>query len=343
MINDYIVRDSTLFKNGDEYDAYDKSDGAIRIGIVRSFEENEIEGTKYLVEVWMAGQQVPVSCVAATRFNSPYNFEEIRLKHWLRGPAAPGFLPEGTAGKYSFRDGTVVVVGFLDGSSREGVILGCIKHPNRAVATETETFAYHSVYNGLETTIDPEGAYTVTFQGAPLNDAVPVPPGTAEPSEVQYDPTKAGSMYGFDATGSFFIDCSNEIGDNKIEITRDPGGGTMTITSGQNVISIAGNPAQGELTVTTGNLTLETFATKITAQTEFALEATTAVKIKGLQVAIGNDTVELLDALLQILDGIGQVTVTSPVGTCTPLMASPQWPSSVLPLIIQLQTLKGSL
>jgi len=339
----YIVSDSTLYKTEESYGAQDYADTAIRVGIVRKAVEHEDVGTKYTVEVFMGGNQVPVSCVPMTRFNSPYNFEEIRLKPWLRGPAASGFMDPGTASTYNFRDGEHVIVAFLDGKSREGVILGTIKHPSRELATEAETLAYHSVYNGLETKIDPAGAYTVTFQGAPTNDSIPIPPGVSEVAAVKYNPIIAGSFYGFDDTGSFTIDCSDKINTNMIKITKDPAGGTMLIESGQNIISIGGKPAQGELSVTTGKLALETFEVSITAQTAFKVEATTAVSIKGLQVAIGNDTIELVDGLLQIIDGIGQVTVTSPVGTCTPIMASPQWASSIIPLIVKLNTLKGSL
>lgn len=340
---DYIVPDSTLYKDDDAFGLYDSTDSSVRVGIVRKSIEVEGVGTKYLVEVFLGGNQVPVSCVPLNRFNSPYNFEEIRLKVWERGPAAPGFLPPGTASTYDMRDGETVVVAFLNGNAREGVILGSIKHPSRETETEEESLSYYSIYNGLETTIDEDGAYTVTFRGAPLNDSLPVPPGLTEVADAEYNPAIEGSFFGFDSSGSFTVDCSNNAGDNKIEITRDPTGGTMTITSGQNVISIAGTPAQGELTVTTGKLALETFEASIKTQTAFKVEATTAVSIKGLQVAIGNDTIELIDGLLQIIDGLGQVTVTSPTGTCTPIMTSPQWVSNIVPLIVKLNTLKGSL
>jgi hypothetical protein len=261
-----------MFSDGENYAARNYSDASVRVGIVRTESPDEENGTFYEVDVWLGGVQVPVSCTVISRFSNFYNYEEIRLRPWLRAPNVDGFLPPGSAGKYHFRDGEVVLIAFLDGDSREGVILGSIKHPVRAAATEPDTLAYYSTYNGLETQIDVDGAYTVTFQGTPLNRDLPVPPGQSEPVEPQYDPTIAGSFFGFDATGSFIIDCKDPVGDNKIEITRAAGGGTMTITSGANVISLAGNPAQGEMTVTTGNLTLETFATNITAQTEFAVD-----------------------------------------------------------------------
>lgn len=341
-MSDYIVSDSTLYKTSESHGAHDYKDGGIYVGVVRKAVEIEDFGTKYLVEYYSGGRQIPISCVPMSRFNSPYNFEEIRLKPWLRGSAASGLLPAGTASTYNMRDGDMVIIAPLNNSGREGVILGTIKHPSREPATEEETLAYHSVYNGLETKIDPEGAYTVTFQGAPLNDSAPVPPGLSEVAAAEYNPVIAGSFFGFDNTGSFTIDASNEAGTNMIKITRDAAGGTMMIESGKNIISIAGNPALGELSVTTDTLKVEVMESEIKATTTMKFEAL-QMSIKGTQVAIGNDTIELVDGLLQIIDGIGQVTVTSPVGTCTPLMASPQWASSIIPLVVKLNTLKGSL
>jgi len=343
MTSDYIVQDSSLFKDDESYKVKDFKDNSIRVGIVRSSIEVDEIGTKYLVEVYVDGNQVPCSCVPLSRFNSPYNFEEIRLKPWLRGSAASGRLDPGTASVYNLRDGETVVVAFLDGTAREGVILGSIKHPVRDTVTEEETLAYHSVYNGVETTIDTEGAYKVTFQGSPLNDAEEVAPGTQEPTEVEYDEDIAGSFYSFDTTGSFTIDCGNDEGPNSIKILKDPGGGSLIIESGANIINIAGSSSEGELSVTTGILSIETSEISMVAEKTFKVEATQDVSIKGLTVALGNDTIELVDGLLQIIDAIGQITVTSPVGTCTPIMASPQWGSGVVPLITQLNTLKGSL
>jgi hypothetical protein len=341
-MSDYIVQDSSLFKYDDAYGISDNKFTGIYIGIVRKSELLSDGNTIYTVEYYLGGKQVPISCFAMTRFNSPYNFEEIRLKPWLRGPISSGLLPAGTASTYNMRDGEVVIVAPLDGNGREGVILGTVRHPSRKQVTEEGTLAYHSVYNGLETKIDPEGAYTVTFQGAPLNDATPIPPGLSEVAEAQYNPLISGSFFGFDNTGSFAIDVSNELGANMIKLTRDPAGGTILIESGKNIISIGGNPALGELSVTTDTYKVEVLESEMKATTAMKFEAL-QMSIKGTQVAIGNDTIELIDGLLQILDGIGQVVVTSPVGTCTPIMASPQWASTITPLIVKLNTLKGSL
>jgi len=341
-VPDYIVPDSTLYKDEESYTLYDSKDNGIYVGIVRKSIEVEDVGTKYLVEYFSNGSQVPISCVPMTRFNSPYNFEEIRYKPWLRGPATSELLPKGAVSTYDMRDGDVVIVASINGDGREGVILGTIKHPSRETMTEEETLAYYSVYNGLETKIDPEGAYTVTFQGAPLNDAAPIPPGLREVEEVKYNTVIAGSFFGFDNTGSFTADVSNELGTNMIKLTRDPAGGSIMIESGKNIISIAGTPALGELSVTTDAYKVEVLESEMKATTTMKFEAL-QMSIKGTQVAIGNDTIELVDGLLQILDGIGQVVVTSPVGTCTPIMASPQWASNITPLITKLNTLKGSL
>jgi hypothetical protein len=48
--------------------------------------------------------------------------------------------------------------------------------------------------------------------------------------------------------------------------------------------------------------------------------------MKSPQVAIGTAEVELLEQLAKLIDKLGAVAPISPVGPCTPLMATPQWP-----------------
>lgn len=342
MIYDYIVKDSTLTGSNSTKEYYTPSSGHIYVGIVREeTEDAEQIGTRYVVEIFTDGQQVPISCVPATRFNSPYNFEEFRLKPWRRGSTPDSSLDPKTAGPYMYRDGDTVVVGILNGNMREGIILGGIKHPTRETKTESGSLSYYSVYNGLETKIDDKGAYTVTFQGAPKNDAENKKPGKEVSPEPEYDDEISGSRFGFDETGSFVIDAGSEEDSNFIKLTRDSSGDSITITSGNSTINLAGS-SDGEIAVTTGKIAVEAKDLEIKADKSIKAE-TLELSLKGTQVAIGNDTIELIDGLIQILDGIGQVTVTSPVGLCTPVMASPQWASTIVPLIVKLNTLKGSL
>jgi hypothetical protein len=334
---DYSVKDSSLFKNPYGLAEFKRSDNTLRVGMVREKREVNDGTTRYLVEVFIGGNQVPVSCRLMTKWGGPYNYEEYTIRGWAK-LAPPGAMLPTTASTYDLRSGDQVIVGFLNGSSREGVILGGLKHESRdeELADDIE---YISVFNGLETKIDAEGAYTVTFQGTPINETVlDATPGSpiAPP---QYNPLTSGSFFGFDNAGSFEV----SDGDQSIKITKDAVSGMIEIVSGKNTITMAGTAAQGEMTIATDAMTIDTMETAITALTTFSVEATQSVAIKGTQVAIGNDSIELVDAIIQLIDAFGGLVVTSPVGSCTPLMSAPTWAAQVVPLQIQLNTLKGSL
>ena len=75
--------------------------------------------------------------------------------------------------------------------------------------------------------------------------------------------------------------------------------------------------------------------------TSFSVDATLAIKLKGLQIAIGSDAVELLSLISDIIDALGSVSPISPVGPCTPLQATPQW-LRVISANIKLASITGS-
>ena len=119
---DYSVRDSSIIPDPYSTSTYTSKDDSIRVGIVREERILQDKSTRYVVEVFMDGRQVPVSCVLMNRFGGIYNFEEYRVRPW--GKIKSDLLPPGTADKYTYRSGDTVVVGFLNGNAREGVILG---------------------------------------------------------------------------------------------------------------------------------------------------------------------------------------------------------------------------
>jgi len=343
---DYNIKDSSLHQNISAYAEYDRKDTAIRVGIVREERELSDGSTRYIVEVFVGGNQVGVSCSLMTRFNGTYNFEEYRLKPWLKSSTGGQQLAS-TASTYDLRDGDTVVVAFLDGKAREGIILGGIKHPSRDSQTTLGELSYISTYNGIETKVDAEGAYTVTFNGAPLNDSTPTVPGTvSDTAPAQYNPAIAGSFWKIDSTGGIEISDAQTVAGalNSIKITKDPASPTTVITSGRNVITLAGNPAVGEFNITTDTFTHDALSTTFKTTKDFNID-TLQMKLKGSKVAIGNDTVELIDAIITIIETIGKVVITSPVGTCTPLISdsSSGWASKIIPLLIKLKALKGSL
>lgn len=335
---DYSVKDSSIFFDDYSYSTQQSKDDSLRIGIVRECREVTDGTVRYLVEVFIDGNQVPISCQLMTRFGGPYNFEEYRLRAWANKVKSGKFLPT-TISTYDFRAGDMVVVGFIAGKSREGIILGGIRHESRDLELGDD-IEYISKFNGLETKIDVDGAYTVTFNGTPINEIALDLPGAPIIPPI-YNPLTSGSFFGFDAQGGFSIDNNTGV---SLAITKTVTGGVFTITSGSTTIEIDGTvPGLSTTAISTDSMTVDV-TQDLTINPTLSLKAETLqLSLKGTQVAIGNDAIELVDGLIQILDGLGQVTVTSPVGTCTPIMASPQWASSIIPLIVKLNTLKGSL
>lgn len=333
---DYIVKDSSLRQNPKAFAEYDRGDYAVRVGIVRQELEENDGTTKYLVEVFSGGKQIPVACTIMSRFGSVYNYEEWRPRGWARNTVG-GLLSPTTASSYDLRDGDTVMVAFIDGQSREGVILGSVRHPARTEKVEKGTLAYVSNFNGVQTTIDADGAYSVQFNGTPLQDLAPIQPGIPI-TEPQYNPLVAGSHFGFSSDGSYTVSDGSQF----LKIEKNPVSGSITLCSGKNKVVLGGNPVLGETSITTDTFAVSALSTSIKSTKDIKAEAL-QVSIKGTQMAIGNDVFELFDGLSQLIDALGTLVVTSPVGQCTPLMAAPTWAAQVIPLKLKILTLKGSL
>lgn len=327
---DYTVKDSSLYYNTSAFKEFYGKDTAVRVGIVRSESKNLEDETTYVVEVINNGTQVPVPCILLTRFGGPYNYEEYKLKSWGQNVSGDK-LPPTTASTYDLRDGDVVLVAFIDGKSREGVILGCLRHPSRPEKTEDNELSYISEYNGLETRINKDGSYKVTFKGAPLNDNKKTPPGEpVKPPE--YNEEIAGSYFGFEETGSFIA----SDGKQSIEIIKQDG--TIEIKSGENLIVLD-----------SGTNTLIKTEKIITSCKEASMDVSGSYKLKsknlslqGNKIAIGNAGFELFDGLSRFIDAIGTLVIMSPTGTCVPIQGAPTW-AQVLAIKQQIDAIKGKI
>jgi hypothetical protein len=333
---DLTVRDSALYQDSSSFNTYDRKDDSIRIGIVRDEREAKDGTMRYIVEVYMAGKQVPVSCVLMTRFGGAHNFEEYNIRPWLK--TSGNLLPQGTASTYDLRSGDSVIVAFLDGKSREGVILGGLSHPSRAKLTKKGEIAYFSTFNGVETKVENNGAYTMTFNGKAINDKIlDIPSGQKIPAP-QYNPLVAGSFFKCDDKGSLIL----SDGKQNIKINKDIVSGSISIESNKNKMVFGGNTALGKTTLETDSLVIKNLSTSIDSTKDIKIKSL-QVSLKGTKMAIGNDAFELFDGLIKLIDALGTLIVISPVGNCTPLQAAPTWATSVLPLKLKIQTLKSSL
>lgn len=339
MSHDYSVRDSSIMGDAHAYKVFDEDDNSIRVGIVREERQNKDDTTKYIVEVAYRGKQIPVSCVLLSRWGGAYNYEEFRIRPWVK-KFPSNLLPPSSASTYDLRSGDVVVVAFLDGQSREGVILGGLRHSSRTEKTTPGNIEYISEFNGLETQIRTDGSYKVTFKGAAITEALlEVPPAGQPIAEPQYNPLTSGSFYGFDSDGSYVV----SDGDQYVKITKSLTSGSIVMVSGKNRIDMGGNPAIGAIGLTTDNLAVAA-SMKANIKANLAINAETLqMSLKATQMAIGSDAFELFDGLGQLIDALGSLIVTSPVGTCTPLMAAPTWAAQVIPLKVKIGLMKMSL
>lgn len=314
-----IVKDSSLWQNSDAFAAVNHKDPYLRIGIVmKVVREDRTSDIKYLVQVQDRNDSIPVNARMLRRFGGVYNYEDVVYHGYSYDDK-----PDPTR-SFEAKAGDTVLVAFMNGEAREAVILGGLIHPARESSLPVGNGPqYQAEFNGVETSINDSGEYKLTFKAVPTNaaalnnkpsDKIPAP---------TYDTNVGGSFFQFDKTGS--IELNDKSASGGIQNMRvDKPKGTITINSGNIQLTMTKSSETVALKCKVLNVNS---ADSITGNTkEYAMNATTSVKINSPKVAIGKSGVELLDQLSQLIDAIGKVTPISPVGPCTPLMSDPQWP-----------------
>lgn len=227
--NDYIVKDSSIYRDAKSFNLENYKDCSVKIGIVRDIVNIKDVDIAYIVEVWLNSKYTPVQCVRTSRFGGVYNYEEYNYRGFNPGEdvSADGLL--------DYKAGDVVIIAYVDGDSRDGVILGCLNHPGRQrkIAAE-DSICYFSEFNGLEKTINDVGEYSVTYKGTATNIDILSNPVDGQPiPEPEYDESVAGSYYRFTADGSY------ELSDNADQVIQiDKSGGNIFIVSGNTELAI---------------------------------------------------------------------------------------------------------
>lgn len=328
------VKDSSIWYDADNMSAVHKKDPFIRIGIVirGAVDENTSE-PKYLVEVRDKNDKITLWCRAMSRLGGAYNYEEYTLRGFTDSPLSA------ISDFFAAKAGDFVLVAGLAGETREGIILGGLKHPSRKSTLNPENGpAYNKEFNGIEEKITTEGEYTVTFLGKPINESLLKAPVSAPIVPPIYNPAITGSYIKFDTNGSF------EINDKAIgleqSIKLDKPSGTLSIKSGMTEFTM--EKLTQAATMKNYTLTIDSKISIKAKTLQFSVDAAASIKLKGLKVAIGTSGIELFDQLIQLIDALGKVQVTSPVGPCTLLMATPQWVQVEL-IKAKLNIVKGSL
>lgn len=307
---------STIYKNNS------LSSYSIKTGIVIEEKKNPATGeTQYIVLVSSGGKDVPIYCTRMNRFGGVYNYEEYNATTYVDP------LGQATDKPYQQRAGDVVFIAHIDGDFTNGVILGGKQHPARKEILEAnETPAYISRFNGIEKSITEKGALTYTFNGIGGDQqSLKIPAGTTPIPPPKGNPLTAGANFGFTEEGNWQV----SDGDKQSVIIRKDStvGGDITITSGSTTVLLAGGTTAQAVTIETkGDISLK--ATKsfsaeglgctIKSNKEITIDAT-----KGLILKSAGS--ELLDLIVQLIDSIAELTISSPVGPCSPIQGAPTW------------------
>jgi hypothetical protein len=326
-----IIRDSSLY-GSPQAQSVSVIGADVRIGIVRTAKyDSKYDTTLYAVEVQHIGLKYVLNCKVMSKFGDAYNYEEWGMRTWDYKTKDP--IPR----SYANRVGEIVAVMHINGSPNEGLIIGAIKHPAHKTKIKSGV-AYASEYNGLETTISDKGAYKIKFKGTPTTvpDLKSVSGGKSVPA-AKYDDKIAGSYFAFDDKGSYEV---SDGADKPQSIKIDKSAKTLTIKSGDVTVTIK----QDDKSISTVSSVLTIAADKSATikSPEFSVDASKSVKIKGSKIAIGSSGVELLDSIIKMIDAVGTLVVSSPVGPCSPVKSAPTW-AQIEAIKSKLSSIKGSL
>jgi len=333
-MNDNIVKDSSIWTDPDTRSTLNKVDGLIRIGIVKNaYNDADTGELIYLVETQSNAKKINMSCRMMRRFGGVYNYEDY-INRGYKTTDAPD-----PVNAFDAKAGDAVLVGQLNGQGREGVILGGLTHAARHTAIDaTLGPQYQSEFNGIQTIINANGEWTLTFRGQPTNLAMLNNSPAAALPAATYDTAVGSTFMKFDMTGGWIINDNANSDPQLIHI--DKAAGVITVNSGQ--ISLTMTKSSQAVQLTCQSLTINSKNTITETTTDYSMTASATAKINSPKVAIGNGGIELLDQLTQLIDALGKVTTISPVGPCTPLNAVDDWPV-VEQIKAKINQIKGTL
>lgn len=241
---------------------------------------------RYMVEVRHKNDVVLTNCRMLRRWGGVYNYEDY-ISHGYNYNAASN-SQNGTAAI----PGDIVLVGQLQGQGREGIILGGLSHIARKNSLDAKKGPqYRSEFNGIETAINENGEWTLTFKGQPTNlDQLNATPSSPVPAP-EYNTDVGTSYMKWDKTGSFTLSDEATDGDKAQKLFIDKKNGTVEIISGKINLKFT---KDGQKVSLTNKDTLITSEDKITYKTKkFKGEATTEARVKTPLYVVESDKVRL--------------------------------------------------
>lgn len=287
-----IVKDSSLWKNPETQDVVFRRDSSVKIGIVKRVYANpQTNEVRYLTEIVDKNNKILLNCSMLRKWGGIYNYEDAIYRDYKFDDST------GDPGSYATKAGDTVLVVFLNGHSREGIILGGITHPGRKSQLDIKNGPqYQSEFNGILTNINKDGEYTITFRGQPTNLSIlsNIPSKTIP--EPTYDLNVGTTFLKFDKTGSFEI---NDNAQKELQNFRiDKPKGTITLNSGK--VSVKMTKSGEKIDTKSKELTIISDNTITKKTKRFKMNASEDTKIISPKTAIGNDGIELLELVSQL-------------------------------------------
>lgn len=238
------VRDSSIWPGSDMLSAIRSQENRLLIGVVREVRNvKDTNELRYMVEVYSKNDTLIVPCRMMRQLGGVYNYEDIVLRGYNYNQASNN--QNGTLALA----GDMVLVGFIGGSGREGIILGGMTHPARtSFLNSTKGPQYRSEFNGIETSINEDGEWKLTFKGQPTNlDKLSDTPN--QPIVTPEYNTDVGTSYmKWDKEGSFTLSDEATDGDKFQKLFIDKKNGTIDIFSGKINLNFKKNEEKVSLT-----------------------------------------------------------------------------------------------
>jgi hypothetical protein len=216
-----IVKDSSVWYNTKSLRAAQQVDSILYTGTVRTVANDSAGELRYMVDVYYRGDTIPTPCRMMRRFGGVFNYEDVVLRGYnYNSPAS-----------IAAKAGDLVLVGLIGGQGREGIILGGLTHPTRKNLKKDSGPEYRSEFNGVETYINADGEYVLTFRGQPTNLAELDKDPQGPVSAPEYDKSVGTSYLKWDKTGSFTVSDNAESDPQSMHIDKESG--TLLLTSGK--------------------------------------------------------------------------------------------------------------
>lgn len=283
------VKDSSIWVKPSTLRATQDQDNKLLIGIVREVRNvKDTNELRYMVEVYHKSDTMIISCRMMRQFGGVYNYEDYVMRGYNYNDASNN--QNGTLALA----GDIVLVGHIGGNSREGIILGSMTHPARkSFLDSTKGPQYKSEFNGIETSINEDGEWTLTFKGQPTNlDKLTETPSKPVP-EPEYDTDVGTSYMKWDKEGGFTVSDEATDGDKIQKLHIDKKNGTIDIFSGK--INLNFKKDGQKVSLKNKDTTIESEDIVTTKTKKVKDEASEEVRVKTPLFVIEGDKVRLGD------------------------------------------------